>query len=62
MEITEVQDDTMEDTLTEANVYTSSFMAAYLKNFNATINFEKKTMTDFHKTMDLETNAFGYEL
>jgi len=61
MEISELQDnDTMEDTLTEANV--QQFYGSLPENFNATINFEKKTVTDFHNTMDLQANAFGYEL
>jgi len=50
----------MEDTLTEANV--QQFYGSLPENFNATINFEKKTVTDFHNTMDLQANAFGYEL
>jgi hypothetical protein len=61
MEITELQDnDNMEDTLTEVNV--QQFYGSLPENFNATTNFKKKTVTDFHNTMDLQTNAFGYEL
>jgi hypothetical protein len=54
MEINELQDnDTMEDTLTGANA--QQFYGSLPENFNATITFEKKTVTDFHNTMALQT-------
>jgi len=61
MEINGLQDnDTMEDTLTEANV--QQFYGSLHENLNATVNFEKNTVTDFQNTMDLQTNDFRYEL
>jgi hypothetical protein len=61
MEINELQDnDTMEDTLTKANV--QQFYGSLNENFNATITFEKNTVTDFQNTTDLQTNVFRYEL
>jgi len=55
METNELQDnDTMEDTLTEANV--QQFYGSLPENFNATVTFEKNNVTDFQNTMDLQTN------
>jgi hypothetical protein len=61
MEITELRySDTMEDILTR-EMY-STFYGSLPENFNATITFEKNPVVDFHNTMHLRTNAFGYEL
>ena len=62
MEITELQDnDTMEDTSTEANV--QQFYGSLPENLKVIIIFEKKTVTDFRNTMVLKKkNAFSYEL
>jgi len=60
MEVNELQDNTMKDAMTEANV--QQFYGSLPENFKATVTFDKKTVTDFHNTMDLQTNAFCYKL